>query len=132
MTTEKFPPTIADIREKAEQITAPEETEMSELEAWSLVRKAIGRSGYYAEEEFAKLPKACQIAVGSSNNLKEWATMDSDQVETVEQSHFVRNYRTTIQRMKEDRKVPDKIKLAMSRRWQHGCRRNCKREYAAG
>ena len=30
MATEKFPPTIADIREKAEQITSVKETEMSE------------------------------------------------------------------------------------------------------
>ena len=49
MATEKFPPTIADIREKAEQITSVKETEMSELEAWAIVRKAIGRSNYYAE-----------------------------------------------------------------------------------
>lgn len=55
MATEKFPPTIADIREKAEQITSVKETEMSELEAWAIVRKAIGRSNYYAEEEFEKL-----------------------------------------------------------------------------
>lgn len=36
MATEKFPPTIADIREKAEQITSVKETEMSELEAWAI------------------------------------------------------------------------------------------------
>ena len=60
MATEKFPPTIADIREKAEQITSVKETEMSELEAWAIVRKAIGRSNYYAEEEFEKLPEACK------------------------------------------------------------------------
>lgn len=65
MATEKFPPTIADIREKAEQITSVKETEMSELEAWAIVRKAIGRSNYYAEEEFEKLPEACKMAVGN-------------------------------------------------------------------
>ena len=70
MATEKFPPTIADIREKAEQITSVKETEMSELEAWAIVRKAIGRSNYYAEEEFEKLPEACKMAVGNPSNLK--------------------------------------------------------------
>ena len=85
MATEKFPPTIADIREKAEQITSVKETEMSELEAWAIVRKAIGRSNYYAEEEFEKLPEACKMAVGNPSNLREWAMMDSDQVGTVEQ-----------------------------------------------
>lgn len=106
MATEKFPPTIADIREKAEQITSVKETEMSELEAWAIVRKAIGRSNYYAEEEFEKLPEACKMAVGNPSNLREWAMMDSDQVGTVEQSHFVRNYRTAMQRIKEDRRIP--------------------------
>lgn len=86
MATEKFPPTIADIREKAEQITSVKETEMSELEAWAIVRKAIGRSNYYAEEEFEKLPEACKMAVGNPSNLREWAMMDSDQVGTVEQN----------------------------------------------
>ena len=86
MATEKFPPTIADIREKAEQITSVKETEMSELEAWAIVRKAIGRSNYYAEEEFEKLPEACKMAVGNPSNLREWAMMDSDQVGTVEQA----------------------------------------------
>lgn len=88
MATEKFPPTIADIREKAEQITSVKETEMSELEAWAIVRKAIGRSNYYAEEEFEKLPEACKMAVGNPSNLREWAMMDSDQVGTVEQVYW--------------------------------------------
>ena len=74
MATEKFPPTIADIREKAEQITSVKETEMSELEAWAIVRKAIG---------------------------------------SVEQSHFVRNYRTAMQRIKEDRRMPEKVRTAI-------------------
>lgn len=113
MATEKFPPTIADIREKAEQITSVKETEMSELEAWAIVRKAIGRSNYYAEEEFEKLPEACKMAVGNPSNLREWAMMDSDQVGTVEQSHFVRNYRTAMQRIKEDRRMPEKVRTAI-------------------
>ena len=85
MLTEKFPPTIADIREKATQIVESVDSSMSELEAWSLVRKAVRNSGYHSVEEFEKLPEACQRAVGSAANLKEWALMDSERVETVEQ-----------------------------------------------
>lgn len=122
MATEKFPPTIADIREKAEQITSVKETEMSELEAWAIVRKAIGRSNYYAEEEFEKLPEACKMAVGNPSNLREWAMMDSDQVGTVEQSHFVRNYRTAMQRIKEDRRMPEKVRTAIAEVKNSRCR----------
>lgn len=106
MLTEKFPPTIADLRAKANEVVERPAEEMSELEAWALVRKAIGNSNYHAEEEFARLPKVCRIAVGSPANLREWAMMDSDQVATVEQSHFIRNYRTAAKRMTEDRKLP--------------------------
>lgn len=88
MTSERFPPTIADIRTKATEIIAPVEESMSELQAWALVQRALRNSGYNSEEEFAKLPEACQRAVGTAANLKEWALMDSDQVATIEQSHF--------------------------------------------
>lgn len=114
MLTEKFPPTIADIRTKANDIVAKIEESMSELEAWSLVSKAISNSGYHAEEEFDKLPEVCQRAVGNPQNLKEWAMMESDSVATVEQSHFIRNYRVAVQRMQEDAKIPDHIKVAIA------------------
>ena len=114
MLTEKFPPTIADIREKATQIVESVDNSMSELEAWSLVRKAVRNSGYHSVKEFEKLPEACQRAVGSAANLKEWALMDSERVETVEQSHFIRNYRTTVQRISEEKKLPESIRLLIA------------------
>lgn len=107
--TEKFPPTIADIRSQASCITTRPEETMTELEAWTLVYKAICNSSYNAEKEFEKLPRACQIAVGSPANLREWATMDNDQVVTVEQSHFIRNYRTAQKRIADDAKLPAEV-----------------------
>lgn len=111
MTSERFPPTIADIRTKATEIIAPVEESMSELQAWALVQKAIRNSVYNSEEEFARLPEACQRAVGTAANLKEWALMDSDQVATIEQSHFVRNYRASVQRMKEEARLPENVRM---------------------
>lgn len=106
MVTERFPPTIADLREKASEIIEQQMDRMGELEAWAHVRKAIGNSLYHAEEEFERLPEACRIAVGNPSNLREWALMDSEEIETVEQSHFIRNYRTAIKRISDDRKIP--------------------------
>lgn len=114
MTSEKFPPTIADIRTKATEIITPAEESMSELQAWALVQKALRNSGLNSEEEFAKLPEACQRAVGTAANLKEWALMDSDQVATIEQSHFIRNYRTSVQRMKEEARLPENVKMLIA------------------
>ena len=110
MLTEKFPPTPAEIREKAAQMFETPEIEMSELEAWALVRKAIRNSAYHANEEFDKLPETCQIAVGNAANLEEWAKMDYEKVEAVGQSHFIRNFRTTVLRIKEDQKLPEQTR----------------------
>jgi uncharacterized protein (UPF0147 family) len=110
MLTEKFPPTIADIRTRAIEVVEKPPDEMSELEAWSLVRRAISNSNYHSVEEFNNLPEVCRIAVGSPANLREWAMMESEQVETVEQSHFIRNYRTAAKRITEDRKIPENIR----------------------
>lgn len=114
MLTEKFPPTPAEIREKAAQMMEVPETEMSELEAWALVRKAIRNSGYHAQEEFDKLPEACREAVGNAANLEEWAKMDYEKVESVGQSHFIRNFRTAVLRMKEEQRLPEQTRKLIS------------------
>lgn len=109
MMTSKFPPTIADIREAAAQFM-PQEKDLTELEAWGLVRRAICNSTYHAEEEFEKLPEAVQRAVGSPANLREWGQMDVDTVESVEASHFVRNYRVMKEREKEMQRLPEAVR----------------------
>ena len=114
MLTEKFPPTPAEIREKAAQMIEVPETEMSELEAWALVRKAIRNSGYHAKEEFDKLPEACREAVGNAANLEEWAKMDYEKVESVGQSHFIRNFRTAVLRIKEEQRLPEQMRKLIS------------------
>ena len=105
MMQEQFPPTIAGLRKKAAEITAPVHEDMSELEAWSLVRKALSNSGYNAEAEFDKLPELCQKAVGNASNLREMALMDTETVNSVEQSHFIRNYRTVLDRKRADSQI---------------------------
>ena len=57
-----FPPGIGEITEKIQQITQPDE--MTELEAWSLVAKAVSNSAYNSGEEFRKLPPVVQRLVG--------------------------------------------------------------------
>ena len=114
MLTEKYPPTIADIREKAIGMKA-EDTSIGELEAWSLVKKAMSNSGYHAEEEFAKLPEACRIAIGNPAVLREWALMDNfAKHESVEQSHFINGYRTAVKRMRDDAKIPQNIRILIA------------------
>lgn len=103
MRTSKFKPTIADIIERIHANVTDEV--MTEMEAWSLVRKAVSRSIYGSAEEFEKLPPACQKAVGSAANLRELAMMDEATVESVEQSHFVKSYRAITERTQREERA---------------------------
>ena len=109
MMQEQYPPTIAGLRKKAAEITAPAHEDMSELAAWALVRKALANSAYNAEAEFNKLPDLCQRAIGSPANLHEMALMDADTVNSIEQSHFIRNYRTALDRKRSDAQIAPSV-----------------------
>lgn len=106
MCTLKYPPTIADVKEKIALITQPEE--MSEMEAWQKVRSAI--SYYNANETFEKLPSILQKIVGSPNQLREWAVMDSEVVNSVIQSNFMRSYKAKSAQKKEYEMLPNSTK----------------------
>lgn len=108
MSTSKFPPTIADIRTIATELTAPDL--MTEGEAWALVYKAICNSGYKAREQFEKLPPECQRAVGNPAILREWALLPITEVNTVIQSNFMRSYKVECKRTHEYAQLPQATK----------------------
>lgn len=90
--TSGFAPGIGQIVEKIRILTEPED--MSEIEAWNHVSKALSNSTYGYKEEFDKLPENVQKAVGVPEQLRDWARMDSSEVETVVASNFMRSFRT--------------------------------------
>ena len=85
-----FPPHIGAVKAKVRQITQP--SGMTPQEAWNLVAKAIRNSAYDSREEYDKLPKDIQRIVGSPNQLRGWALMDSDTVHSVVASNFQRSF----------------------------------------
>ncbi len=87
--------------------------ELSEMEAWLLVSKALRRSLYYADEEYAKLPEAVQKAVGSPEMLRSWAETDVKSIENVVQSNFMRTYRQELSRSRELRKIPANVRALL-------------------
>lgn len=105
MSNNEYPPTIAGIRKNISDITNPD-LSMTEGEAWSLVYRAICNSTYNASAEFEKLPKECQKAVGNPAILKEWASLDVGEVNTVIQSNFMRSYRVEKKRSEELKQLP--------------------------
>lgn len=96
----KYPPTIADIREEARRFMPKGSgVEMSDMEAWAIVDKAIAKSTYFAKREFANLPPLCQRVVGSPSNLRKWAQLPLETLETVIQSQFLKSFRAERERM---------------------------------
>lgn len=105
--TSGFAPSIGQLAAKIQTLTKPQE--LSEMEAWSLVSKAIRNSGYNSVEEFANLPVLVQRAVGLPDQLRTWA-LDENYNEQVVASNFMRCYRTELNRHYELERMPNEIR----------------------
>lgn len=106
--TKGFPPHIGAIKERVRQITEP--PMMTEAEAWGFVRNALRNSSYGAEKEFSKLPDIVKRLVGSPSQLREWAAMDEETVQSVVASNFQRSYRSRAQSEREFAALPEDVK----------------------
>jgi hypothetical protein len=114
--TSQFPPVPAQIVDIIHKLkSAREERPPEASEAWALVEKAIRNSGYYAQDEFNKLPTIVQKAVGSADCLRTMAT-DAYFNFSKEKQAFEINYNTLLQRREQDRtliKLPQSVRDAI-------------------
>ena len=101
--TSGFAPSIGQLIQGAYKLTVKEE--LTPGEAWSMVHRAICRSTYYATEEFNKLPKTVQRAVGSADQLRAWAT-DEYFNEGVASSNFRRAYQNACDQKRNEALIP--------------------------
>jgi len=108
---EKFPPAVADVVEKINLITV--EPQMSEIEAWGLVKKAMHNSAYHSESEFESLPESIRAAIGNHGVLREWAIAEEEGSETVIASNFMRSYRVKLKQTKELKALPSDVREFM-------------------
>ena len=105
--TSGFAPVPGQLVEILQTLTQP--SELNELEAWSLVRKALSDSSYNSVERFQELPPIVQKAVGTPQQLKIWAC-DSEFNENVVSSNFIKTYRTEVERTTELNKMPNDVR----------------------
>ena len=108
----EFAPTSGQIREKMQSLLEVETK--NPQEAWALVSKACSNGYYGYKEEFEKLPEDIRRVIGRPEQLKEWAVMDSDVVQSVVASNFMRNYSASVKREKELARIPESIKTLIS------------------
>ena len=89
---------------------APKQNEqLSEGEAWALVKKAIADGNYHSEERFAELPPIVQKAVGGSQMIRQWAMCDTEEVNSVIASNFMRTYKAVLSKQEFGDKVPPQL-----------------------
>ncbi len=104
-----FPPAPGAIRAMLNKLKQPE-GETTEAEAWGMVQKATRNSIYNADQEFKALPEEIQRCVGSPSTLREWAIMDSETLNTVVASNFMRSYRARAVQVREMQKLPPAVR----------------------
>ena len=102
--TDRFMPNVGLIREQIRKLTAPDG--MSEAEAWGLVKNALRNGLYGYHEEYAKLPPVVQRCLGSENTIREWAMMETDELDSVVASNFQRSFRAISKSEEEWEKLP--------------------------
>lgn len=109
--TNRFMPPVGVIKAKLVEIRLPED--MTELEAWELVQKALWKSAYNSGEEFAKLPPVVQKLVGSPRQLQEWSALENKAL-TVVASNFQRSYKVRAKSEREFLALPSAVQKTMT------------------
>ena len=106
--TLKFPPTVADIKDKIYQLKNVEDKSASEL--WDCLLKAIRNGSYGSEQEFKNLPSIVKEYVVSPRQLQEMAQMDSDTIHSVVKGQFLKQIENLKQRRKEENTMLNETK----------------------
>ena len=103
--TEEQIPKPASIRRKIAELSNMNTP--NEMQAWGIVSKALRNGLYGSKEEFEKFPEEIKKAVGSPEQLHNWATSDYREIETVIQSNFMRSYRGVCEQQKKLSLLPE-------------------------
>lgn len=104
-------PTPGEVKSFLRRIKEPEE--MTEMEAWGLVSGAAKNALYASREEFDRLPPALQRMVGTPEQLRAYAMMDAQTLESVVGSNFMRSFKVRQRRERELDMLPESLRAAL-------------------
>lgn len=114
-THESYPPTIAHLRQKIDEVTEAANGDPTDTELWALARKAIGNGYYGAEEEYNKLPPVAQRFFGSPRGIRQLAMAGQDVIETVTKGQFLKQLPVLKKREDEVKRMNPQIRETISR-----------------
>ncbi len=109
---ERFMPTPAIIRNEVYEMFKTEEG-LTEQEAWNILSKAISNSGYNSQQEYDKLPEVIK-SLTTPSQLRDYAMMDTDELNTVVASNFMRSYKVRKEHHKQYEKISTNTKNLIS------------------
>lgn len=108
----KFPPTIAEIREQAAQITAPERRDW--LEGWADVQRAIHRWGMYRPEEALNALQEADPLTAKVAGMLGWQNLCLSENPTADRANFRQCYEATQRRDAENAKLPPALRPVLA------------------
>lgn len=110
--TKGFPPSPGQVIDCITKLTHKEPD--SDIAAWELVYNTMSRMSWdNVQDTFDKLPEAIQRTLGSAGRLREMAMEESAAAQLSDRTRFMDAYKVTCQRMRDDAKIPKRIRLEM-------------------
>lgn len=104
-----YPPTIHDIRKNAIEMVDPS-TQKTAIEAWNEAYSMICSGLYMTQEQFEMASPEVKKFFGNVRQVKELAQTDLDTVNTVTKGQFLKQYEILVNREKEQKLLPPKMK----------------------
>lgn len=103
----KFPPTINEIREKVVEIINPKTD--SAIEAWEEAYKMICNGSYMTKEEFESHSPKVKKFFGSVEQVRQLGKVDIDTCNTVVKGQFLKQYQNLSEREEKERLLPKEM-----------------------
>ena len=107
-----FPPSAPQLIEMYKKCTTPPQMDASD--AWNMVRPMIRRGNYYAEEDFQKLPELVKKCIGGPAQIRAWASMPSETIDSVVSSNFLRTYEVKAKAQAQFERLPMQARLKLA------------------
>lgn len=107
--SEKWCPTIADIREKVFDLHSPADVMSSQ--AWNQLVRAL-RMSYAPESErvWSDLPEITRLIVGGYQTFRQWGNTDTAALESVQRPMFIKRYEEYARREKKEAILPERLR----------------------
>ena len=109
MMTNKFPPTIADVRRIACDLVLP--ADEIAAEEWNKLMKALGQAGRPDAVEYWKaLPEVTREIVGGFSEFREWSFLPITDLMTVHRPMFIKRYEERMKRKRLTAPLPVQLR----------------------